>query len=378
MDDPGTSEVITDNLCKFCGTNPRVYTCPRCGLGYCNVDCYKSEAHSECSESFYKQCVEDELKSQEKDPELKQKMVEILRRVHETDLTNFDSENDNASENEEDDEELEGQLDSDDEEDIPDLERRLHDVNLDNADEVWTILTDSERQEFEALVKNGEIEKLLPQWVPWWTYHIKKKLVQDMDEEDNEQIMEYPPLIDVPIFNELQKASPNVYFNLVNVIYAYAYTANYYNGDYSNCPVDAMVVFLDLCDNMKLNKVYESTESAIAAVVHNIVNCNWLPQDERTLLGFKEAANSIIQGPEERNKYFYIATALSELHRLLAAAKEEVSKLKDKAGSNEFSNTFRQRYNKSEIKLSRKSLLLCCKKLEYYLSWIKNMHVKHA
>ncbi|XP_078036410.1 zinc finger HIT domain-containing protein 2 [Augochlora pura] len=374
MDDSGTNTINTNNLCKFCNSKSTVYTCPKCGIGYCNVDCYKSEAHLECSESFYRKCIEDELKSQERDPETRKKMVEILKRVHETDFNDFVLENDTASDSEEGDEEL-GLLDSDDEDNVPDLEKRLHNVNLDNPDEVWSALTNSEKQEFEALVKNGEIEKLLPHWVPWWTYHTQQKLVQDMDERVTEQELEYPSLIDVPIFNELQKASPNVYFNLINVIYAYAYMANYYNGDYSNCTVEATVTFLGLCDNMKQNKIYDSTKSAIAGVVHNIVNCNWVSRNEENLIGFKEAANSIIQGPEEKNKYFYVAIALSELHRLISAAKEEVSKQKNEVENKEFSKIFSQRCDTNNINLSKKALLLCCKKLEYYLSWIKSCRV---
>lgn len=59
---------------------------------------------------------------------------------------------------------------------------------------------------------------------------------------------------------------------MINVIYAYAYIANYYNGDYLNCPIEATIVFLDLSDNMKLNTVFENPESAIASTVHNIIN----------------------------------------------------------------------------------------------------------
>ena len=70
---------------------------------------------------------------------------------------------------------------------------------------MWSALTDDEKQQFEALIKNDEIDKLLPQWAPWWTYHVKKKLVQDMDQQDKEERSEYPALIEVPIFNELQK-----------------------------------------------------------------------------------------------------------------------------------------------------------------------------
>ncbi|XP_043251045.1 zinc finger HIT domain-containing protein 2 [Colletes gigas] len=374
MDSPGTSTMNTNNLCKLCNTRPRTYTCPRCGIAYCNIDCYKSETHLECSESFYRQCVQEELGSYENDPEDMKKMIEILKRVHEQTLKDTDLETDDTSDKEYE-EELEEQLDSDDEDDVPDLEKRLQNVNLDNPDEVWSTLTDAEKQEFEALIKNGEIEKLLPQWVPWWTYHMKRKLVQELNQQDSEQTREYPSLIDVPIFNELQKASPSVCFNLTNVIYAYAYIANYYNGDYLNCPIEATVVFLDLSNNMKQNKVYENDLSAIGSVAHNIAKCNWLPQDELTLSAFKEAAELIMQGPEEGNKYFYIAIALSELHRLFTAAKVEISKHKNEAVNKEFSKKFAQRYNMDNINLSKKALLLYCKKLEYYLSWIKSRHL---
>ncbi|CAL7938745.1 unnamed protein product [Xylocopa violacea] len=377
MDIQATSSTNIDSVCKFCNTRPRAYTCPRCGLGYCSSDCYKSEAHSECSESFYKQCVLDELKSQESDPEGRQKMIEILKRVHEQDLENMEAlvESDEMDDEEETIEESVEELDSDDDETVPNLERRLQNINLDNADEVWSALTDAEKQEFEALIKNGDIEKFLPQWVPWWTYHSKKKLVEDLDEKSDEQRIELPSLIDVPIFNELQKASPNVEFNVINVIYAYAYVANYYNGDYLNCPVEATVVFLDLCDNMKLNKIYENPESAINSVIHRVINCNWLPQDEQTLSAFKEAGNTIIQGSDKKNKYLYTAIALSQLHRLLTAAKDEILKSKNKIGSKEFSTKFAQRYNADNINLSKKILLLYCKKLEYYLSWTKSHHI---
>lgn len=93
-----------------CNRRTRLYTCPRCGVGYCSTECYKSDAHTDCSESFYKQCVEEELKSQENDPAARQKMIEILKRVHEADL-----EDDALGEdiNEED-----SPLDSDDEQEV--------------------------------------------------------------------------------------------------------------------------------------------------------------------------------------------------------------------------------------------------------------------
>lgn len=76
------------------------------------MNCYKSTAHLNCSEEFYKECVETELKSQTNDPEQRRKMTEILKRIHEQNTNpSFD----------ESDEDIDGlceELDSDDDEDV--------------------------------------------------------------------------------------------------------------------------------------------------------------------------------------------------------------------------------------------------------------------
>lgn len=93
-----------------------------------------------------------------------------------------------------------------------------------------------------------------------------------------------------------------------------------------------------------------------------------MPQDERTLAALRESGASILQGPGAEMKTVYMSAALSELHRLLAAAKTEISTCK--TSSQEFTKRFSQK--PSDISLSKKSILLCLKKLEYYLSWVKS------
>lgn len=101
--------------CIRCNERKRLYTCPRCGIGYCGAQCYKSDLHTDCSESFYKQCVEEELKSQENDPAARQNMMEILKKVHEADLENdiLDNSDERSTSGEED-----YPLDSDDEQEV--------------------------------------------------------------------------------------------------------------------------------------------------------------------------------------------------------------------------------------------------------------------
>lgn len=65
--------------------------CPRCNVPYCSLPCYQSAAHVQCSESFYKDCVVEQIQSDELDPRSQKNMVEILERVQRTD-TQFDDE----------------------------------------------------------------------------------------------------------------------------------------------------------------------------------------------------------------------------------------------------------------------------------------------
>jgi len=310
------------------------------------------------------------LKSQESDPADRQKMMEILKRVHEADLEGDVLEG-NLEDRSSSDENC--SLDSDDDRELLDLETRLQNVNFEDPNELWSALSEAERQEFEALIKNGEAEKLLPKWVPWWARRVERKLIQPVEEDvkDAYNDLKYPALIDVPLFNELQKASPCVHFNVTNVIYAYAYIALYYIGDYLNCAEEAANVFLIICGNMKNNEVFKDVDSAIESVIGKIRSIDWLPQDDQIIAALREAGASILQGPGAEMKTVYTSAALSELHRLLTAAKKEISTCRSASGNEEFTKRFSQKHS-DDTNLSKKNLLLCLKKLEYYLSWVKS------
>ncbi|XP_024880743.1 uncharacterized protein LOC112460329 [Temnothorax curvispinosus] len=72
---------------------------------------------------------------------------------------------------------------------------------------------------------------------------------------------------------------------------------------------------------MRDNKVFKDADSAIESVIENV---DWLTQDVQTLAALREAGVSILQGPGAEMKTVYTSAALSELHRLLAAAKKEI------------------------------------------------------
>jgi len=65
-----------------CTENQSKYVCPKCGAPYCSLICYKSQIHLECSEQFYKECIEEELEVQDSDDVGKREMIDILKRVY--------------------------------------------------------------------------------------------------------------------------------------------------------------------------------------------------------------------------------------------------------------------------------------------------------
>lgn len=122
------------------------------------------------------------------DPEAKRKMLEILQRVNKIDnspdVTNINQNITNPDEQKNlSDDEVYSDRDSDDDESIPDLALRLKDVNLDDSEAVWNLLTDDERKEFEALTKD-DVTQILPIWEPWWLYRKEKKLVTPVIDEE--------------------------------------------------------------------------------------------------------------------------------------------------------------------------------------------------
>lgn len=135
------------------------------------------------------------------DPEAKKKMLEILQRVNKID-DNPDviNANQNTTNLEEHvnlgDDEMYSDRDSDDDESIPDLALRLKDIDLDDSEAVWNLLTEDEKKEFETLA-NEDVTQIVSIWEPWWLYHKEKKLITSITDEEpkDESYMKLCPSI---------------------------------------------------------------------------------------------------------------------------------------------------------------------------------------
>ena len=71
--------------CEICTEGKSApYTCPRCNIPYCSTRCYQHQKHSQCSEQFYQNCVQEELKlASARGHQAEGKTIDALKRLNE-------------------------------------------------------------------------------------------------------------------------------------------------------------------------------------------------------------------------------------------------------------------------------------------------------
>ncbi|XP_069501050.1 zinc finger HIT domain-containing protein 2 [Ambystoma mexicanum] len=343
----GSSFMTGESQCGLCLTAPSRYTCPRCNVSYCALSCYRGVRHQGCSESFYRDEVLRGLQETNGTEGLKGDIVEILKRVRDTQLREeegLDLEGE-LREEESQEEGAEGQC-------LGDGDAR-GDVEKLDPQALWQRLTLSEQQDFQRLLKSGDIGTLLIPWQPWWENHDRPLLVQEVgaglsaplrkeqsfiDEDisgshETLSLQEHsavpptsnhspvPPVPkDVPLLSTLtRKPSPLVKFNLVNALYAYAFGMKLYNGD-----VGEDFLLQEFCDTslvvsaaLSSTSVFGSTAEALLAGIQAVLvrGSNGDPQ------GAALAVAHILMGRSNDRRKDYTLAALSHFAGMLARAR---------------------------------------------------------
>ncbi|KAK9499032.1 hypothetical protein O3M35_003548 [Rhynocoris fuscipes] len=346
-----------DNLCKICNIEPSKYVCPRCNAPYCSVNCYKAPIHSNCSEAFYKECIQEYVKSQENDLDSKKKMIEVLQRVKE-----FDENNTGYS--------------SDDSDDIESINNRLEGVNLDDADLVWDKLTDEERQEFLNLIKEGDVSELLPIWEPWWDKTYKKPKVRFADETDDESYLIKCPKVpkNIPILSKITNIKPSEYIfnNLVNVLGSYSIMCRYCNGEHNTMPKEATTILLSISKNLSENENFISFNFALESVIHEALNSEFITTSESLSNTMREDVVKILKGPNEENCIYFIEAVLTDIDSILRNYKKQTTK----TSKGKFSSMFPEE-NINTNKFSKDLVTKCVHKIKYYQSWCLEYYTSH-
>lgn len=343
------------SLCKFCLMKKSKYVCPRCGTPYCSVNCYKSEDHLDCSEAFYQEWVEGELKGNKVSVDGKKKMLKILNRISNEDAA-FDE-----------------KLDSDDEESLPDLSERLAGVDINDADVVWEKLSATEQAAFKELIKTSDISSLIPAWEPWWFQKINKPKLVELDKDffsegAFEEIKNKCPrhYNKIKPLSEITKIKPShsVSFDLINILGGYCLTVRYYNGNHFDFPEEAVAVMHKLSKSLMTPQKFVSAEMALDGVGLEALTYNGIEVVEDDIELMKTDVKRIMDGPSSDNPSYYMVSSLSDMLRLFSNIDFSGHKTTKGKFSALFSNT------DPDIELLKKGdCKMILQRLKYFLSW---------
>uniref|UniRef100_A0A0E0F007 HIT-type domain-containing protein n=1 Tax=Oryza meridionalis TaxID=40149 RepID=A0A0E0F007_9ORYZ len=253
-------------ICRVCQKQFAQYTCPRCNARYCSLPCYKG--HSvQCTESFMRENVMDELKQMQPEDESKKKMLDILKRLH-LEEEDMDSEGEDESILSE---ELIQKVMSGDEIKLEDL-------------------SDDEIKRFRQALASGELSKMIEPWTPWWkkpsarsislspdgSQLIRQVSVEDTDTSDpmadpESSISEIPegPESALPSLKQLTRVEPSplLAVHLADILYSYCFTLRLHNGDWRSDPFGASTVALSVSKVMGEDSKPETVSEALTACV---------------------------------------------------------------------------------------------------------------
>jgi len=359
---------VGDAACSFCLKEEGRYTCPRCNARYCSSACYKCTAHADCSESFYKDCVMDGIKHMSSNKEDKQKMKEMLLRLEQADQEGLDDALDDTEEGYEDEEE-------------DDLASRIEGLDLDkDTDAIWEVLTDKEKQEFQAMLDDGRLGNMIEIWQPWWRTNTENKVVQFAHEETVVKKSSVPKgfkdIIDIKTLLRNSPPADSLCYSVVQVLYAYVYITRFHNGEYMTNVEQAWQDLTKLAPVLKENIIYNDVSGAVQAsiVLSSDVNSRLLVsqafhisvlQDVRDIIEMPcDNQNDLIIKTRGARSMKFVIAALSDLHTLLQSAKQALQ-LQVKQAKLEQGNV-----DIDSLRQLRQCCFVCIKKVEFLLSWV--------
>ncbi|GJN19919.1 hypothetical protein PR202_gb07235 [Eleusine coracana subsp. coracana] len=252
-------------ICRVCQKQFSQYTCPRCNTRYCSLPCYKG--HSvQCTESFMRENVLDELKQIQPEDESKKKMLDILKRLHMEEETESDDEDEST---------LSDEL----------IQKVMSGEELKLED-----LSDDEIKRFRQALASGELSKMIEPWTPWWKKQPSRsisrspdgsQLIREVTSEDSSMpdsmtdqepsINEIPegPESALPSLKQLTKAEPSplLTVHLVDILYSYCFTLRLYNGDWRSDPFGASSVAMSMSKVMGEDTKPETVPEALTACI---------------------------------------------------------------------------------------------------------------
>jgi len=368
------------------------YTCPRCGVFYCSLSCYKNH-DSECTEDFYKDQVLDTMRTQQSSTQQQRRMLEVLQQVHQQrgidqsdleadripsiEMSSLSSSSSSPSSSSSTIGSLEGgsslaDATSDSLLGEDTLERLLDALEVSGeaveSVDLFSILSPQEQQEFLKKASSGQLSHLVPVWEPWWTTLQTQSKAVDVSVETSPA----PPLpVDLPQLSTLVrgKPSPALQFNVINILYGYAMMMRRVNGDWSSTPLDNVADFLlPVTPVLSENAVFKCLENAIDESVRLTVSPPICSSSWMALSLGEDVASLLNERPS-------VLRALADVYTCLSAAADQV-RLEREAlntqlhtGTRAQCNSARTRSAEKHRRRPKKMLATHLRKLFFFQVW---------
>lgn len=265
---------MADIPCAVCLTQFSQYTCPRCGIRYCSLSCYRRHGDRTCHQQFLQQQLMERLRTKSSDA-----VSESDRRIVIEMLHRMEAEQQQQQQREE-----SGGTQRDgsgDDGGWRDAWERLWQRVIDHTsgddahgggsggnveDMIVDVLLrelerdDALKRDFEASVRDGRMSRWAQRelWRPWWTEEGAaagggRRLVQERRQQQQQQEVEEHHCASgdgnddcaLPPLSKLlgkRRAAGTVPYDVLDVLYGYCYVMRLFNGDVAELLRDRKVV----------------------------------------------------------------------------------------------------------------------------------------
>jgi len=309
---PKISTSTKISVCSVCHTERAKYTCPQCHAGSCSLKCYKSHG-KQCTETFYEQEVRKEMKEQKLSRASRESTIAALQRNREAlakeplpaipdgpaRITRSDAIDDGGEK-----ERGEAEVEGDAEAEV--LRRRLQQMAVKEDFDPSKLDPETERK-FRKMAAQGRLAGLLKPWVPWWIVEEEEtKKTAEAEVRGWRFLMPVAPRVtdpsgwpnrglssdapslkllslrteggfrvthevDIPSLAAMRAPRPSekLDVNLLDLLYAYAFTKRLYNGEWDHDRKGAGAIVFAVSEVLAKNTTHDRVAGALQASVEN-------------------------------------------------------------------------------------------------------------
>ncbi|PVU95487.1 hypothetical protein BB561_001799 [Smittium simulii] len=362
------------NYCEICASTVSKYTCPKCEIEYCSLECYKNEKHIQCSEGFYKTQIEENTLQPK--PDNKQ-VAEITRMIKEH-YENLLEDND-----------------IDDE-----IYSKISEINENSfdLDSIWNALDQTEKKEFEQLFFSSTLSSKAIEIInyaatnfnPWWNkpcpiieqidshkhdlnnfdqaklvemenkvnYEHDKSIEEDMlDGVYSSMDINYEDIPEIysniEPFTKISKVAPNpaVFNILYGIITSYVIIYRKFQGEMNKYCIDSVNLVCELYPPL-----FEKTVSITESLEEQIIICLQLSESVDSKIIHLKDLYSVLRFPSG------MLISLSDIYQHLLTCQEEFC-------SNQENKTKKSKHNKKLLKMVNCAL----KRVYFYMSLVSSI-----